>query len=144
MKGNYAKNTKGYPSNPIKSSKKVNLRENLGLAHSLTTWNNTFLTITDFTGNVIVKLSAGALTPKGTLGGQKKSSPFAGLRVGEEVGKLAIKKGILAVDLSFEGYGRAKLGVYKGLKNAGMKVLEVREKNILPHNGCRPPKSRRL
>jgi len=131
------------------------------IVHGNCTFNNTHIIVRDFTGNVILKTSGGLLgrtlgqgtgAPGGvpseqkkvSLGGGKKSSAFAALYLGEEVAKIIKEKGIVRVQLILKGFGKGRSYIHRGLRNGGLQVLSIKQGTNLPHNGCRPRKSRRL
>mmetsp|Transcript_16210 Transcript_16210/g.18349 ORF Transcript_16210/g.18349 Transcript_16210/m.18349 type:complete len:248 (-) Transcript_16210:793-1536(-) len=110
------------------------------VVNAICTKNNCHITCTDFQGQAIVNLSAGRIS----LGGMKKGSPFGGMRAGEEAGAKLVSKGIKYVDLRLKGFGRGRTSVHRGLRAAGVHITSITQTGNLPHNGCRPPKARRL
>ncbi len=124
-----------------KGSKKKEKRHiQTGVAHIQATFNNTLVTITDMGGNVIVWGSAGSLGFKGS----RKSTPFAAQRAGEVVAKKAMEHGMKQVDVFVKGPGSGRESAIRALQSAGLKVNLIRDVTPIPHNGCRPPKRRRV
>jgi len=124
-----------------KGSKKREKRHiQTGIAHIQATFNNTLVTITDMGGNVIVWGSAGSLGFKGS----RKSTPFAAQRAAEVVAKKAMEHGMKQVDVFVKGPGSGRESAIRALQAAGLKVNLIRDVTPIPHNGCRPPKRRRV
>jgi small subunit ribosomal protein S11 len=124
-----------------KGSKKKEKRHiQTGVAHIQATFNNTLVTITDMGGNVIVWGSAGSLGFKGS----RKSTPFAAQRAAEVVAKKAMEHGMKQVDVFVKGPGSGRESAIRALQAAGLKVNLIRDVTPIPHNGCRPPKRRRV
>ncbi|MFQ5579820.1 MAG: 30S ribosomal protein S11 [Nitrospiria bacterium] len=111
-----------------------------GVAHIQATFNNTLVTITDMGGNVIVWGSAGSLGFKGS----RKSTPFAAQRAAEVVAKKAMEHGMKQVDVFVKGPGSGRESAIRALQSTGLKVNLIRDVTPIPHNGCRPPKRRRV
>ena len=124
-------------SRPKRSKKIV---EADGVAHVKATFNNTMITITDNAGNAIVWASAG----KAGLKGSKKSTPFAATVAGEQVGREAVGLGIKRVDVRVQGPGSGRESAIQALASAGLMIKSILDVTPLPHNGCRPPKKRRV
>jgi len=126
------------PSSRPKRSKKV--VEADGVAHIKATFNNTVITITDNAGNAIVWASAG----KAGFKGSKKSTPFAATVAGEQVGREAVGLGVKRVDVRVQGPGSGRESAIQALASAGLVIKSILDVTPLPHNGCRPPKKRRV
>jgi len=107
-----------------------------GVAHIHATFNNTIVTITDTSGNVIAWSSAGALGYKGA----KKSTPFAASLAAEAAGKTAFDQGLRTVDVEVKGPGAGRESAVRALTTVGLQVLSIEDTTPIPHNGCRPPK----
>lgn len=124
-----------------KGSKKKEKRHiQTGIAHIQATFNNTIVTITDMGGNVLFWGSAGTLGFKGS----RKSTPFAAQRAAEVVAKKAMEHGMKQVDVFVKGPGSGRESAIRALQSAGLKVNLIRDVTPIPHNGCRPPKRRRV
>lgn len=124
-------------SRPRRSKKVV---EADGVAHIKATFNNTVITITDNAGNTIVWASAG----KAGFKGSKKSTPFAATVAGEQVGREAVSLGVRRVDVRVQGPGSGRESAIQALATAGLGIKSIVDVTPLPHNGCRPPKKRRV
>lgn len=111
-----------------------------GIAHIQASFNNTLVTITDMNGNAIVWGSAGAMGFKGS----RKSTPFAAQRAAEGVAKKAMECGMKQVDVYVKGPGSGRESAIRALQSAGLKVNLIKDVTPVPHNGCRPPKRRRV
>ena len=103
-------------------------------------FNNTLITITDPEGNALFAGSSGAAGFKGS----RKSTPFAATKSAEEVAKKAYEKGIKEVAVYVKGPGMGRISAIKALKTAGLNVTAISDLTPIPHNGCRPPKRRRI
>ena len=123
---------------PRKRSKKVVEAE--GVAHIKATFNNTLITITDKAGNTVVWGSAG----KAGFKGSKKSTPFAATVAAEQCGREAVALGVRRVDVRVQGPGSGRESAISALAVAGIQVKSIQDVTPLPHNGCRPPKKRRV
>ena len=126
------------PGSRPRRSKKVVEAE--GVAHIKATFNNTVITITDNAGNTIVWASAG----KAGFKGSKKSTPFAATVAGEQVGREAVSLGVQCVDVRVQGPGSGRESAIQALAAAGLMIKSILDVTPLPHNGCRPPKKRRV
>ncbi|MCX8015464.1 MAG: 30S ribosomal protein S11 [candidate division WOR-3 bacterium] len=111
-----------------------------GIAHINCTFNNTIVTITDPDGNVLCWSSAGRIGFKGA----KKGTPFAAQQCSEACGREAVALGIKKVDVHIKGPGPGREAAIRSLQNAGLKINSIRDVTPIPHNGCRPPKPRRV
>ena len=116
--------------------KKVKRSFTKGVAHVHATFNNTIITITDVSGNVIAWSSAGALGYKGA----KKATPFAAQLAAEAAGKTAFDQGLRQVDVEVKGPGAGRESAVRALTTVGLQVLSIEDTTPVPHNGCRPPK----
>lgn len=111
-----------------------------GIAHIQASFNNTIVTITDPEGNAICWSSSGAAGFKGS----KKSTPFAAQRASEQVAKKAMENGMKEVEVYIDGPGSGRESAIRALQAAGLRVTAIKDVTPLPHNGCRPPKKRRV
>ena len=111
-----------------------------GLAHVSATFNNTTITITDAHGNTISWGSSG----KAGFKGSKKSTPFAATVAGEQAGKEAVTLGVRRVHVRVQGPGSGRESAIQALVSAGLQVKSIKDVTPIPHNGCRPPKRRRV
>lgn len=111
-----------------------------GIAHIQASFNNTIVTITDPEGNAICWSSSGAAGFKGS----KKSTPFAAQRASEQVAKKAMENGMKEVEVYIDGPGSGRESAVRALQAAGLRVTAIKDVTPLPHNGCRPPKKRRV
>ena len=115
-------------------------RVDRGQAHIQCSFNNTIITITDTQGNAISASSAGKLG----LRGSKKSTPYAAQMVMEDAAKVAKDHGLKSVDVFVKGPGQGRESAIRALQNADIAVTSIQDVSPIPHNGCRPPKRRRL
>ena len=111
-----------------------------GAAHIHSTFNNTIVTLTDEAGNVISWASAGELGFKGS----RKSTPFAAQMAAETASKTAMEHGLRKVDVYVKGPGAGREAAIRALQAAGIEVTSIKDVTPIPHNGCRPPKRRRV
>ncbi|MFC4620269.1 30S ribosomal protein S11 [Camelliibacillus cellulosilyticus] len=111
-----------------------------GVAHIRSTFNNTIVTITDPHGNAVAWASAGGLGFKGS----RKSTPFAAQTAAETAGKSAMENGMKTVEVSVKGPGAGREAAIRALQAVGLEVTAIRDVTPVPHNGCRPPKRRRV
>ena len=111
-----------------------------GVAHIKSSFNNTIISITDPQGNVIAWSSSGAQGFKGS----RKGTPFAAQVAAETAAKKAIDYGVKAVDVYISGPGAGRESALRSLQSAGFSISLIRDVTPLPHNGCRPPKRRRV
>jgi small subunit ribosomal protein S11 len=123
---------------PVKRVKKV--VESEGIAHITATFNNTLVTITDSRGNAVSWGSAG----KSGFKGSKKSTSFAATVAAETCGREALNAGVRKVHVRVQGPGAGRESAIQALASAGLQVLSIRDVTPIPHNGCRPPKKRRV
>ena len=122
--------------------KKRRERKNVekGTAHIRATFNNTIVTITDTAGNAISWASAGELGFKGS----RKSTPYAAQTTAEHAGKLAVDQGMKTVEVLVRGPGAGRESAIRALATAGLEITMIKDVTPIPHNGCRPPKRRRV
>ncbi|MBT2185200.1 30S ribosomal protein S11, partial [Bacillus subtilis] len=111
-----------------------------GIAHIRSTFNNTIVTITDTHGNAISWSSAGALGFRGS----RKSTPFAAQMAAETAAKGSIEHGLKTLEVTVKGPGSGREAAIRALQAAGLEVTAIRDVTPVPHNGCRPPKRRRV
>ena len=111
-----------------------------GAAHIQSTFNNTIVTITDIEGNAVSWASAGGLGFRGS----KKSTPFAAQTAAETAAKTAIEYGMKTVEVYVKGPGSGREAAIRALQAAGLDVNMIKDVTPIPHNGCRPPKRRRV
>jgi small subunit ribosomal protein S11 len=120
--------------------KKVKKNVQSGIAHIHSTFNNTMITITDVAGNTLCWATAGAQGFKGS----RKSTPFAAQVAAEECSKRAMENGIRQLAVYVKGAGSGRESAVRALQAAGIKISLIRDVTPIPHNGCRPPKRRRV
>jgi len=111
-----------------------------GVAHVQASFNNTIVTITDMNGNTIAWTSAGNQGFKGS----RKSTPFAAQRAGEAAARKAMESGMRQIDVYVNGPGSGRESAIRSLQGAGLRINMIRDVTPIPHNGCRPPKRRRV
>ena len=111
-----------------------------GAAHIHSSFNNTIVTITDEKGNAIAWASAGELGFKGS----RKSTPFAAEEVAEVAAKKAMEHGLKTVEVFVKGPGSGREAAIRSLQTAGLEISMIKDVTPIPHNGCRPPKRRRV
>lgn len=110
------------------------------MAHISATFNNVLITITDLQGNTLSWGSAG----KAGFKGSKKSTPFAATVASEQAAREAVNMGLKRVHVRVQGPGSGRESAIQALASAGLKVMSIRDVTPIPHNGCRPPKKRRV
>jgi len=123
-----------------KGKKKVKKNIATGIAHIQSTFNNTIITITDVNGNVISWSSAGTRGFKGS----RKSTPFAAQLAAEDAARKAQDHGMKMVAIFVKGPGAGRESALRAFQSVGMRVTLIRDVTPIPHNGCRPPKRRRV
>ncbi len=125
-----------------KTTRKRRVKKNIenGIAHIKSTFNNTIVTITDMHGHAVSWASSGNLGFKGS----RKSTPFAAQMAAETAGKTAIENGMKTVEVSVKGPGSGREAAIRALQAVGLEVTAIRDVTPVPHNGCRPPKRRRV
>lgn len=111
-----------------------------GVAHIKSTFNNTIVTLTDTAGNAIAWASAGGLGFRGS----RKSTPFAAQMAAETASKAAMEHGLKTVEVYVKGPGAGREAAIRALSTAGLDVSMIKDVTPIPHNGCRPPKRRRV
>jgi len=111
-----------------------------GVAHVSATFNNTVVTITDAQGNTIAWSSAGAQGFKGS----RKSTPYAAQMAAEDAGRKAMEHGMKTLEIEVRGPGAGRESALRALQNVGFTITAIRDVTPIPHNGCRPPKRRRV
>ena len=128
---------------PVKSAgAKKKERRNIqnGVAHIQSTFNNTIVSITDVSGNVVAWASAGSVGFKGS----RKSTPFAAQLAAEQAAKRAMEQGVRSIEVHVKGPGAGREAALRSLQAAGFRIDLIRDVTPIPHNGCRPPKRRRV
>lgn len=123
-----------------KGKRKVRRNVPVGVAHIKATFNNTQITITDPDGNTLAWCSSGMKGFKGS----RKGTPFAATIAAEEVAKKALEMGVNTVSVEIKGPGSGREAALRTLQAAGLKINYIRDVTPIPHNGCRPPKRRRV
>ena len=111
-----------------------------GKIYISSTYNNTIISLTDLQGNVLGWVSAGSIGFKGT----KKATPFAASKVAEAISQVAKKFGIEKVAISVKGIGSGRESAIRSLATRGLEIISIKDATPIPHNGCRPPKVRRV
>lgn len=129
-------------ANNKKVTKKRKSTKNLnkGQAHIQASFNNTIITITDDAGNAVSWCSAGSLG----LSGSRKSTPYAAQQASENAAKAAKEQGLNSVEVFVKGPGNGRETAIRALQAAGLEVTSIKDVSPIPHNGCRPPKRRRV
>ncbi|SFE40587.1 SSU ribosomal protein S11P [Lentibacillus persicus] len=124
------------------TTRKRRVKKNIdtGVAHIRSTFNNTIVTITDVKGNSIGWSSAGALGFKGS----RKSTPFAAQMAAETAARNAVDHGMKQLDVTVKGPGAGREAAIRSLQAAGLEITAIHDVTPVPHNGCRPPKRRRV
>ena len=128
------------PSKKVVRKKKERKNVSNGVAHIQATFNNTIITITDPVGNVIAWSTAGAKGFKGS----RKSTPFAAQIAAEDCAKKAQEHGMRTVEVYVKGPGSGRESALRALQAAGFSISFIKDVTPIPHNGCRPPKRRRV
>jgi len=123
-----------------KAKKKVKKVESEGVAHIKASFNNTIVTITDMSGNVVLWSSAGKCGFKGS----KKSTPFAATIIADTAAKEALNQGMKRVHVRVQGPGSGRESAIQAIQAAGLTIRSIKDVTPIPHNGCRPPKRRRV
>ncbi len=125
---------------PKKRTKKRERVDANGIAHIQSTFNNTIVTLTDIYGNVISWSSAGKVGFKGS----RKSTPFAAQVASENAAKAAMEMGLRKVEVLISGPGSGREAAVRSLQVTGLEITAIKDVTPIPHNGCRPPKRRRV
>ncbi|GAA0086599.1 30S ribosomal protein S11 [Clostridium sp. MB05] len=126
----------------VKKTRRRKERKNVehGAAHIKSTFNNSIVTLTDATGNALSWSSAGALGFRGS----RKSTPFAAQMAAETAAKAAMEHGLKSIEVYVKGPGAGREAAIRSLQAAGLEVTLIKDVTPIPHNGCRPPKRRRV
>jgi small subunit ribosomal protein S11 len=126
----------------VKRSRRKKERKNVehGCAHIKSTFNNSIVTLTDAAGNALSWSSAGGLGFRGS----RKSTPFAAQMAAETATKAAMEHGLKSVDVFVKGPGAGREAAIRSLQAAGLEITLIKDVTPIPHNGCRPPKRRRV
>lgn len=135
-----AKQEKTVKKTAARTKKKITRTVPSGIAHVKATFNNTIVSITDPSGNVISWASAG----KTNFTGSRKSSAFAASVAAQDAGKIAMNYGMKEVEVCLKGPGSGRESAVRGLQSAGLIITLIKDKTPIPHNGCRPRKRRRV
>ncbi len=130
--------TKNVAKKPIRRRERKNIEK--GMAHIHSSFNNTIVTISDVQGNVLSWASAGGLGFKGS----RKSTPFAAGEAADAAAKAAMVHGLKTVDVFVKGPGSGREAAIRALQTAGLDITSIKDVTPIPHNGCRPPKRRRV
>lgn len=133
-----AKKTQARGASRVKKRQRKSIEQ--GQAHIVSTFNNTMVTLTDLNGNAISWASAGQLGFRGS----RKSTPFAAQQAAEEAAKKAMEHGLKTVEVYVKGPGSGREAAIRSLQAAGLEVNMIKDVTPIPHNGCRPPKRRRV
>ena len=130
------------PANNAAQRVRKKVRKNVadGIAHVHASFNNTIITITDRQGNAISWATAGGAGFKGS----RKSTPFAAQVAAESAGKVAVECGVKNIEIQIKGPGPGRESSVRALNALGMKITSISDVTPVPHNGCRPPKKRRI
>ena len=131
--------TKGAKRN-VRGKKRVKKNIEKGQAHISSTFNNTMVCLTDLNGNVLSWASAGQLGFRGS----RKSTPYAAQQAAEEAAKKAMEHGLKTVEVYVKGPGSGRESAIRILQASGLEVSSIKDVTPIPHNGCRPPKKRRV
>lgn len=123
-------------------TKKKKIKKNIerGIAHIQSSFNNTIVTLTDTQGNAISWASAGEMGFRGS----KKSTPYAAQMTAEHAAKIAVDHGLKTIEVNVKGPGSGRESAIRALQAAGLEITAIRDVTPIPHNGCRPPKRRRV
>ena len=124
----------------VRNKRKVSKNIEAGVAHIRSTFNNTIVTISDTTGAVLSWASAGGMGFRGS----RKSSPFAAQMAAETAAKAAMEHGLKRIEVFVKGPGAGREAAIRALQAAGLEVESIKDVTPIPHNGCRPPKRRRV
>ena len=124
----------------VRKKKRERKHVERGQAHIQSTFNNTMITLTDMDGNALSWSSAGSNGFKGS----RKSTPFAAQSAAEVAAKAAMEHGLKSVEVFVKGPGSGREAAIRALETAGLKVVSIKDITPIPHNGCRPPKKRRV
>jgi small subunit ribosomal protein S11 len=125
---------------PTRVKKRERKNITAGVAHVNASFNNTMITITDAQGNTISWSSAGTMGFKGS----RKSTPYAAQMAAEDAGRKAMEHGVKTLDVNVAGPGSGRESALRALQSVGFTISTIRDVTPIPHNGCRPPKRRRV
>lgn len=125
---------------PVKKVKKKSVVDSSGIAHIKATFNNVLVTLTDTYGNTISWSSAG----RNQFKGSRKNTPYASQVTAENAAKEAYDMGLRRVEVRIKGPGSGRESAIRALTNTGLEIISIRDITPIPHNGCRPPKRRRV
>ena len=128
------------PRRPQRGRRRVKKNIPIGQAHIKTSFNNTIVALTDREGNVIAWESAGGAGFKGS----RKSTPFAAQVAAEKAGRVAVECGVKNLEVRIKGPGPGRESAVRALNALGIKITSISDVTPIPHNGCRPPKRRRI
>ena len=132
--------TKEEKAAPASAAKKGKKAPRNGVVHVQCTFNNTLVTVTDPKGNVVAWSSAGSTNFKGS----RKSTPFAAQVAAETAGKKAVDLGMKSVEVYVKGPGSGREAAIRAIQTSGLQISMIKDVTPVPHNGCRPPKRRRV
>ncbi len=124
----------------VRAKRKVSKNVEAGVAHIRSTFNNTIVTISDMNGAVLSWASAGGMGFRGS----RKSTPFAAQMAAESAAKAAMEHGLKRIEVYVKGPGAGRESAIRALQAAGLEVESIKDVTPIPHNGCRPPKRRRV
>ena len=124
----------------VRAKRKVSKNIEAGVAHIRSTFNNTIVTISDMNGAVLSWASAGGMGFRGS----RKSTPFAAQMAAEQAAKAAMEHGLKRIEVYVKGPGAGREAAIRALQAAGLEVESIKDVTPIPHNGCRPPKRRRV
>lgn len=124
----------------VRNKRKVSKNVEAGVAHIRSTFNNTIVTISDLNGSVLSWASAGGMGFRGS----RKSTPFAAQMAAEQASKVAMEHGLKRIEVFVKGPGAGREAAIRALQAAGLEVESIKDVTPIPHNGCRPPKRRRV
>ena len=127
------------PKRVVKRRKEIK-KVDKGQVHIKSSFNNTIVTVTDMNGNALSQSSSGALGYRGS----RKSTPFAAQQASEIAAKAAMEHGLRSVEVYVKGPGQGRESAIRALANVGLEVTLIQDVSPIPHNGCRPPKRRRV
>ncbi len=125
---------------PTRTRRRERKNISSGIAHVSATFNSTMITITDVQGNAIAWSSAGSMGFRGS----RKSTPYAAQMAAEEAGRKAAEHGVKSLEVEVKGPGSGRESALRALQSAGFTITAIRDVTPIPHNGCRPPKRRRV
>ena len=128
------------PARKQVSKRRVKKNIPQGIAHVQATFNNTIVTFTDLAGNVVAWSSSGVLRFKGS----RKSTPFAAQLVAEDAARKAMEHGMKSVGVFVKGPGTGRESALRAISGCGLRITHIKDVTRIPHNGCRPPKRRRV